>query len=236
MEHDYSDTTVIIPTLNEEDNIGKLLNYISNTYRGIKVIVADDGSTDDTKNTVLKFSKDNTNIRFLDRANSAIHGITASVLDAAKLVDPKNIKNILVIDGDFQHPPKKIKDIIYALQKADIVIAIRKKITGSWGAHRKAMSKVATFLGKTRLKISGLQCNDPLSGFFGIKANLFRAIAKKHSKKFEMKGYKILFDLLKYLPSESNLAQVAYTFNIRNKGESKIKLIHMWYFLRSLFR
>jgi glycosyltransferase involved in cell wall biosynthesis len=36
---DYSDTTVIIPTLNEGSNISELLNLIEKQYKNISIIV-----------------------------------------------------------------------------------------------------------------------------------------------------------------------------------------------------
>ena len=53
---DYSNTTVVIPTLNEEKNIEKELKLIETLYPGIHVIVADDGSKDKTQEIVKKFN------------------------------------------------------------------------------------------------------------------------------------------------------------------------------------
>lgn len=42
----YEDTTVVIPTLNEESNIKKLITILLKEYPGINIIVSDDGSRD----------------------------------------------------------------------------------------------------------------------------------------------------------------------------------------------
>jgi len=52
--------TIVIPILNEEKNIGKLLQYLldSSTPENIlEIIVVDGGSSDDSKNIVSKFSQ-----------------------------------------------------------------------------------------------------------------------------------------------------------------------------------
>jgi glycosyltransferase involved in cell wall biosynthesis len=91
---DYSDTTVVIPTLNEEKNIYELLSSLFDNYHGISIIVADDGSSDNTKRLVRA-----TKSILLDRANKNIHGLTASVIEAVKQI---NTKYTIVMDGDMQ--------------------------------------------------------------------------------------------------------------------------------------
>ena len=49
--------SIVIPILNEEENIGKLLQYLLDnaTSKNIsKIIVVDGGSTDDSQNIVSK--------------------------------------------------------------------------------------------------------------------------------------------------------------------------------------
>src|SRR3989344_8959203 len=115
-------TTIIIPTLNEEHNIGKLVEQLKQYSSDI--IVADDGSTDRTREIAQRAGA-----RVVDRRNKMIKGITAAVMDAAKEI---KTESIVVMDADFQHPPEKVKQIIDLLQKSDIVVAQRKRIIGTW--------------------------------------------------------------------------------------------------------
>jgi len=225
----YKNVAVIIPTLNEGDNIYELIKLIFGSYKGITVIVADDGSTDDTKKIVEGLVKDYKNLKFLDRSKSKIHGLTASVIDAVK---SSSGDLIVVIDGDLQHPPEKIEEIVFLLNDgADIVIGSRRKVVGDWPIHRKLMSVVASNLARIRLRRF---IKDPMSGFFGVKTGMFRSVLKMQEGKFEKEGYKVLFDLLKY--SKASVAYVNYDFGERKKGQSKIKSKHVWIMLRSLFR
>jgi dolichol-phosphate mannosyltransferase len=226
----YADVTVIIPTLNEGKNIGELVKIISSSYKGIKIIVADDGSRDDTAAIVKKFEKTNKNIKLLDRSAEKIKGLTASVVDAVKIT---KTQFLVVIDGDLQHPPEKIRAVIDKLRQGnDIVIGTRAKVLGKWPVQRKMMSLIATSIARIRL-MSTVQ--DPMSGFFGVKSELFGKILTVKENKFEKKGYKVLFDLLKSIPS-ARTANVYYTFGERKAGESKIRTTHVMHFLRSLLR
>ncbi len=227
----YSDTTAIIPTLNEAGNIGKLLKIINSSYPNIKVIVSDDGSIDRTKGIVNEISKSNKNIKLLDRTNAKIHGLTASVLDAALLA---KTKNMVVIDADLQHPPEKIREIIQKLENNDLVIAARSKVVSPWPLQRRLMTKTATNLALLKLK---KKVKDPLSGFFGIKAALFKNLIKNNEKRFEKPGYKVLFDILKSISLEkTKIDYIYYNFGERSRGKSKIGRKQIIAFLKSLFK
>jgi len=181
----YQDVTVIIPTLNEGKNIGELIKIISGRYKGIKVIVADDGSTDATISIVKKFGRSNKNIKLLDRSREKIHGLTASVIAAVKKTETRLL---VVIDGDLQHPPEKIAEITAKLRQGnDLVIGTRARVAGKWPVQRRLMSIIATSIARLRLMNA---VKDPMSGFFGVKSELFRKVLAAKENKFEKKAIK----------------------------------------------
>ena len=225
------DTTLILPTLNEEKNIKELLDIVFSLYPDINAIVADDGSTDNTQDIVFDYKGGN--VTLLDRSKENEKGITASVLDAARLV---TTKNMLVMDADLQHPPEKVKEIIDDLRFNDLVVGMRGRVDNEWPVYRKVMSWGGDAVSRVRLALKPYVCLDTMSGFFGIKANLFRQILSKHEGKFEKKGYKILFDTLKDAPNDMRLGHVTYSFGTRQGGESKIGLKHVYYHIKSLLK
>ncbi len=226
---DYSDTTIIIPTFDEGENISDLLDLIEELYKNISIIISDDGSKDKTQEIVREHSRKNKKIKLLDRSKKAVHGLTISVVDASKTV---KTEYIVVMDGDLQHPPEKIKGIVRELRKGnDIVAGARRKVF-NWSIDRKIISKAATLLGKARLLIKRAICDDILSGFFGIKTKLMRNINKN---KFEMQGYKVLFDILKDINKNTKIKNIYYDFGMRKRGKSKIGLKQIISFLKALF-
>jgi len=227
---DYSDTTVIIPTLNEESNILELLNLIEKLYKNISIIISDDGSEDSTQYIVKEYSKKNKKIKLLDRSEMAVHGLTASVVDASKTV---KTKYTVVMDGDLQHPPEKIEDIVRELRKGNCLVAGARKKVFDWSLDRRIISKVAAFLGKIRLLSKGIVCKDILSGFFGIKTKIIKGIKKEN---FEITGYKILFDILKNIKRDTKIKNIYYDFGMRKRGHSKIGKTQIISFLRALFK
>ncbi len=226
----YADFTVIIPTLNEAENISELVRIISGSYDGIRITVADDGSSDGTPGVVSRIGISNRNVKLLDRRDEPVHGITASVIDSAA---EAKTPYIIVIDGDLQHPPEKIGEIAKKLTEgSDIAIGTRKIVFGGWPLQRRAMSLAATSLARIKL---GRRVSDPMSGFFGARRELFMNAVEKNRLRFVKEGYKALFDLLKCAP-KAKVSEVPYNFGERKRGKSKIKARHVIHFLKSLAR
>lgn len=235
LEKYYKNFTVIIPTYNEGENIATLLGLLTGFYPEISIIVADDGSTDDTKKEVEQFNaKGATNCVFLDRSNEAVKGLTASVLDA---ITHTKTEYFIVMDADLQHPPEYIRLIIEKLlQEFDIVIAIRDDIVRKWTLSRIITQKGAAFLGKTRLILKGIIIKDPMSGFFGGRTLFVRNLINEKEKRFVKQGYKVLFDILKILPEDASIGGIRFEFSRRKKGHSKMNFRIGWLFIKSIFK
>ena len=91
-------------------------------------------------------------------------------------------------------------------------------------------------LARIRLLFSSVTVEDPMSGFFGGKTDFIKDILVKNADKLEPRGYKIVFDILKYLPEKSRLSGFYFHFGLREYDVSKFNPRLVCYFLRSLFR
>ncbi len=234
MRTDYSDTTVIVPTLNEASNIGRLVLLLTGRYNGISVIVADDGSTDGTRSKVLAIASHNHRVMFLDRSGMEVHGLAVSVLDAAMHVrTPKTI----VMDADLQHPVDKVGEISDKLGSYDIVVAVRTYVK-EWGAVRKIISKGMAYIAYALFKLRGRKtCDDLMSGFFGIRSSMMKRLVRTKRQGFVGQGYKILLDILRLAGRECRVGEVYYsTFHRREHGESKLGYKHIVYTLMSTLK
>jgi dolichol-phosphate mannosyltransferase len=238
MHKNYSDLTVVIPTLNEASNIELLLDKLSDYYSGINIIVVDDHSQDSTPELVqsfkAKFPERNFTLRLVQRISVSERGLTASILDGLEEV---NTNYTMVMDGDLQHPPEMIKEFIVQqnTNNSDLVIGQRLPYCERQGFHRVLITALATYAAWIRLRLKGFEVHDPMSGFFLVKTAVFRAIVKKQRSRFEGSGYKVLFDLLKCAASNLKISNLPYDFGIRPGGNSKLRPAHALYFLKGLF-
>ncbi|MFX1282451.1 MAG: glycosyltransferase [Promethearchaeota archaeon] len=225
--------TVIIPTLNESSNISKMVPELLSLYPQVSIIISDDGSTDGTDEIILNWSKKNPKVRFLDRKNESVKGLTISLVDALKTT---TTDYFIVIDCDFQHPPERIADGLQLLSEGyELVIGTRSSVEG-WGFRRKMISWGALTLGKISLLIRRRpRPKDIVSGFFGGKTQFILELIAQNPKTISPKGYKLLFDLLKVMPKKTSIGEFPYAFQTRKAGESKISMKHILVYFRSLF-
>ncbi|MEM3791521.1 MAG: glycosyltransferase [Candidatus Micrarchaeaceae archaeon] len=209
---------MVLPTLNEEQTIGKLIDLVEKSYKGIKIRVMDDGSEDKTQEIVKLKMKNYTNIELVNRKKlGRKKGLTASIIDG--ILGAKT-EYVIVIDADLQHPIYLIRKIAKEMEKEDIVVGYRKKVT-EWAFHRKVVSFVFQICGKLVLFIRrGAYCKDIMSGAFGIRKDFFAKIYEKNKEKFVLEGYKVLFDILKCM-ERKKVKDVPYVFESRKGGRSK---------------
>ena len=231
---DFSDVTLISPTFNENENIGPLMETITGLSKGMKLIIADDGSKDGTREQVRAFHETNPDVQLLDREKEEVHGLTISVIDAINNV---TTPYYIVMDCDFQHPPKKVGEIGIKLREGyHFVVGERDEIP-DWPFTRRVISWGASVIGQFSHWIHrSATCGDVMSGFFGGETDYSKQVIKDHPKGFRPKGYKVMFELLKHSKrKETKVGRVGYVFNPRERGESKISKKHIFEFLKSAF-
>ncbi|MFW6134433.1 MAG: phosphatase PAP2 family protein [Elusimicrobiota bacterium] len=248
----YSDLSIILPTINEKENLKRLLNLLASKYKGAHIFIADDGSTDSTIDYINNLiSRGFTNpLYFLDRKKNKIitndknydidsfyqnnlnirnqKGLTASVLDTLAIIPTEKF---CVIDADFQHPPEIIQKFHNKLEHSDLTVGYRKHYNNfPW--YRKLLTAGGTFIARLSLPKSK-RVKDPLSGAFGGNLNFLKNFIFK-IENYRLEGFKILYDLLKLIPPHTQISQAGYVFNSREKGKSKIKFTHLLSFYKSV--
>ena len=212
--------TVILPTYNEEANIGHMVDVLREMYPDFHVLVMDDNSKDDTQKLVLERAAKDPNVRLVVR-DPEDRGLSASIFEGIMKTETKYFVNM---DADFQHPPEAVGRIYQQLTEgSELSIGVREDRTslssfgrwvGSWGAH---------YLAAFTLKLHNRQISsDIMSGLFGGDAALCQKVIEQDSENFQMKGFKALFDLMKYVPEDIKLTEVKFKFGERQGGESKL--------------
>ncbi|MEM3838996.1 MAG: glycosyltransferase [Candidatus Micrarchaeaceae archaeon] len=230
---DYSDTTLVIPTLNERHTLPILVGIVLKSYPGMRILVVDDGSTDGTKEEAESLSvKDR--VRLLDRKKLGRRpGLTASVVDG---ILESRTRFVIVIDADLQHPPEKIRQIHRQLLLGyKIVVAVRKSVR-QWAFYRMVISRLLKVVGCAVLAISGKKVtSDIFSGYFGIDRKEVSEIIRRNRKRFVLEGYKVLFDLLKCIDADAGvgISEVGYVFGNRKYGRSKAGIRQVLALLKS---
>ena len=130
--------SIIIPTLNEKENINKLFYEIKKNLDNQniiwEVIFVDDSEDNQTANAINKLQNIENNICLIKRFEN--RGWSSALIQGALSA---NAEYVIFIDGDLQHPPNKIKNLYDEIRNKnlDIVSASRflrssPSITSSW--------------------------------------------------------------------------------------------------------
>ena len=168
---------VVIPTYNEVENIGIIINELNLLELNLGFIIVDDSSPDGTADKAIEISRllDGTFFRVIRRerksgiAKAYIQGFTEAINSGADI--------IIQMDADLSHPPEKIKDLVIELNEFDVVIASRYIPDGGtdkeYGIFRLLLSKYSNFFIRVFL---GIKVFDITSGYKGYKSAVLKQI------------------------------------------------------------
>jgi len=172
--------SVVIPAYNEEKrgikkNLGIVVDFLESEGFNYEVIVADDGSTDNTVAVVEEFARGKERVRVLKLPH---RGKGATVRDG--MLEAKG-KYILFSDADLATPIEELKRLLSWIrdQGFDIAIASREGIGARrenepW--YRHLMGRVFNFLVKL-IALRGIE--DTQCGFKLFKATAAKEVLKR---------------------------------------------------------
>lgn len=111
---------VIIPAYNESESIISVINSVQSLSMSVDYVVINDCSTDNTKSILKKY-----NANYLDLPVNL--GIGGAVQAGYKFAREKNYDIAIQIDGDGQHDPHYIEDLVRPIieGKADACVGSR---------------------------------------------------------------------------------------------------------------
>ena len=117
--------TVILPVLNEQENLDLLLPKIPAQVNGhpLGVIVVDDGSTDNTVSVVKRHG-------FTVVSNPINRGGGAALRLGYDIAVAGGAKIVLTMDGDGQHRPEEIEGLVKPILDDDADIVIGSRLLG----------------------------------------------------------------------------------------------------------
>ncbi|MBN0045337.1 glycosyltransferase family 2 protein [Streptomyces actuosus] len=224
--------TIVVPTFNESANVRRLLKLITESVPArlpCEVVFVDD-STDDTPQVIAEAAQDCPFPVTVLHREEPVGGLGGAVVEGMKTAGSEWI---VVMDGDCQHPPSLVPELVATGQRANagLVVASRYIDGGSRAgladSYRIAVSRGATWLTKALFPRRLRGISDPMSGFFAVRRGDLTAEALKPL------GYKILLELAVRSRPRA-VAEVPFVFQERYAGESKSTAREGLRFLRHL--
>lgn len=176
-----ANTLVIVPAYNEERFIGSVV--IQARHYATRVIVVDDGSTDDT--AAIAEEAGARVIRHEKNLGKAAALTTGFVHARGLIADGHPVQVVVILDGDGQHQCVEIPHVVEPILagEADIVVGSRflgaKSRIPKWRVFGQQALTVATNLG------SGFNLTDSQSGFRAFSPQTLAALD------FESEGFSV---------------------------------------------
>jgi dolichol-phosphate mannosyltransferase len=223
---DGPELTVVVPTLNERDNIEPLVELLDAALETVnwEVIFVDDDSPDGTAEQVREISRGDRRVRCLQRIGR--RGLTTACIEGALAT---SAPYIAIMDADMQHDEKLLPQMLALLKSepVDLVVGSRHVAgggIGEWDAARAKMSAVAARLSRIICKA---EIADPMSGFFMLR----REVLEGPLRRLSGQGFKILLDILASSPRPLRFRELPYEFRERQRGESKLDALVAWEYM-----
>ncbi|KIS70243.1 dolichyl-phosphate beta-D-mannosyltransferase [Mycosarcoma maydis] len=226
--------SVIVPAFRENLNLRPLVTRLSSAFASqssselanTEIIIVDDNSRDGSVETVSALQSEGYNVRIIVRTSE--RGLSSAVVRGFR---EARGQRMICMDADLQHPPEAVPSLLLALNgQKSFVLGTRYGVGVSmdkdWPLHRRIISSGARMLARPLTSAS-----DPMSGFFGITKHSFHT-ADHH---INAQGFKIALDLLvKSGVHSTDIAEVPFSFGLRQEGESKLDGKVMFKYLQQL--
>ncbi len=215
-------TTIVVPTFNEADNILPLVERVRRALNGhpTEILFVDDSLDLKTLKAIDLaaglFGTASLKVRSYHRTGEKRWGgLSGAVSDgiANAIAD-----QIIIMDGDLQHPPETLPALIAAAADKDVVIASRYcaggKADGLSNGLRHIVSRSSTALAKGFFPKRLRGVTDPMTGFFLVNRQAIDL------SKLQPKGFKILLEILAR-HADLRVTEIPFEFAEREAGESK---------------
>jgi dolichol-phosphate mannosyltransferase len=218
--------TIVLPTFNEAANIPLMVERIGCALPDIphEIIVVDDDSPDGTAEVARRIAAETPHVRCIRRIGR--RGLSGACMEGMMAA---SAPIVAVMDADGQHDETILPTMLRKVEAgADVAIGSRYSGGGSSGEGLSRTRAKGSQLATSLLQFLIAQpVSDPMSGFFMLRRELADRVAGSVARE----GFKILFDILSRLGSDSRVEEVPFTFRKREHGESKLGLVVTMQFL-----
>lgn len=147
--------TIVVPTLNERDNVGPLIDRLDRLLVGVdwEAVFVDDDSADNTAERLRDLGRTDRRIRCIRRFGR--RGLSSACIEGMLST---SARYIAVIDGDLQHDGSLLPRMLDILKReqTDLVVASRYLASGAadgLSTRRRVLSRAGVWLARVLLKI-----------------------------------------------------------------------------------
>ncbi len=229
-------TLVVIPTYNEKENVGDLIQALFRASQEIDVLFVDDNSPDGTGQLLDELAAREPRIHVLHRSGK--QGLGRAYIAGFTWALQRHYEFIFEMDADFSHDPADVPRILEGAKGADLALGSRY-IGGirviNWPLSRLFLSKGAAVYVRI---ITGMPFTDPTGGFKCYRRAVLEAI---DLDQIRSNGYSFQIEMTHQTWMHGfHIAEVPIVFVERRSGLSKMSshIVReaLWMVWKLLFR
>jgi dolichol-phosphate mannosyltransferase len=210
---------VILPTYDEADNIGPMIEALGpKLAAGDRILVVDDNSPDGTGRIADRIAGENERVRVLHREQK--EGLGPAYLAGFKVALDGGADLVVQMDADFSHDPAYLPRLIAGAETADLVIGSRYVPGGGiteWGRVRRLLSRGGSVYSRAVL---GVGVRDMTGGFKCFRRKVLETIP---FVEVAASGYSFQVEMTyRVIKAGFSVMEVPITFRERQAGQSKM--------------
>ncbi|KGP77370.1 MULTISPECIES: glycosyltransferase family 2 protein [unclassified Paenibacillus] len=211
---------VIVPAYNEEGNLSRTINQLKLLNCFYEIIVINDKSTDNTLSVANELG-----VKVIDLPCNL--GIGGAVQTGYKYAKKNNFDIAIQVDGDGQHGPEYIEQLIRPIIEKSADLVIGSRYINKEGFQSTLIRRIGiSYFSKLIYALTGQMITDPTSGFRACNKRVIEIFSQRYPIDYP-EPESIMFLKRKYYEIE----EVPVVMNSRESGSSSITPIKSIYYM-----
>ena len=215
-----NDTLIIVPTVNERENLPRMVQRLLSLPVKVDLLVVDGNSSDGTAQVADELAAKHPEVHVLHETKKS--GLGRAYIAGFKWALERKYEFIFEMDCDFSHDPGEIPNFLAAAkdQNADLVLGSRYSggiRVVNWPLKRLMLSRGAGFYVRV---ITGMPITDPTGGYKCFRRRALEAIRLDDVRS---NGYSFQIEMTHRLWRDGyKIVEVPIVFTDRIEGHSKM--------------
>lgn len=211
---------IIIPAYNEEESLGRVIRRVQAIHPEADIAVINDGSTDATPEIAVGHGATVLNLPY----NLGI----GSAMQTGFLFARDRVYDVAVqVDGDGQHDPREIRELLDALANSDADVVIGSRYIEDRGYITPQLRRIGiVMLARMISLITGQRITDPTSGFRALNRRAIDFCAVEYPFDYPEPESVVIFRR-----AGLKIREIPVTMNPRYGGQSSITPFRSAYYM-----
>lgn len=216
---------VVIPTLNEVENLSRSVGRVRQHLPHAAVLVVDDNSEDGTGELADKLAADDRGVTVIHRTE---RGFASAMMDSFAYAIEHNFDYVITVDADGAYELETLSQLVTTARTGDLDLVIGSRwVPGGDVKNMAARRRVVSWLGNTYTRrMLGTSVQDLTST---VRVYSARILARIPFDKVQSEAYAFQIELVtRIAQAGGHIAEIPIAYVERALGKSKMRAKDMF--------